>query len=146
MILQRVSLFNFGEQLFFLHLLHRIFDVFDGSNRFLIDLAASLSVNVEAKYLRLIKIDLRWHYYGVGEVLQEHVRKACSEVRTIDVDLSEFGKVNLFAARTKDLEAGCLQDVAETHWQHLLLVAECSGAEAVNPGQILLVNFSKTAW
>ena len=66
--------------------------------------------------------------------------------KAIDVDLSEFGKVNLFAARAKDLEAGCLQDVAETHWQHLLLVAECSGAEAVNPGQILLVNFSKTAW
>ena len=89
-------------------------------------------MDVEAKNLGLIKIDLRRHNNCVREMLKEHMGKACTEVCTVNVDLSEFGEIDLFAARAIDLETRGLQSVAETNGQHFLLITESSGAEAVD--------------
>lgn len=89
-------------------------------------------MDVEAENLGLIKIDLRRHYNCVREMLKEHMGKARAEVCTVNVDLSEFGEIDLFAPRAIDLETRGLQSVAETNGQHFLLIAEGSGAEAVD--------------
>ena len=89
-------------------------------------------MNVEAKNFGLIKIDLRRHNDCVGEMLKEHMGKACSEVCTVYVGLSEFGEIDLFATRAIDLETRSLQSVAESNWQHFLLITESSGAEAID--------------
>ena len=89
-------------------------------------------MNVEAKNLGLVKIDLRGHNNCVREMLKENVGKARAEVCTVNVDLSEFGEIDLFAPRAVDLETRGLQSVAETNGQHFLLITEGSGAEAVD--------------
>jgi hypothetical protein len=105
LVLQRVGLFNFGEELFFLHLLQRVFNVFDSAYWLLKCFAASLPMNIEAEDFGLVKKNFGRQYNGVGEMLHENMWKAGSKVGTVNIDLSEFGKVNLFATWAKNLES-----------------------------------------
>jgi hypothetical protein len=53
-------------------------------------LAPSLSMNVEAKNLGFIEVDLRWHDDCIGEMFEENMRKTSSEVGAININLSKL--------------------------------------------------------
>lgn len=105
-------------------------------------LAASLSVDVEAEDLRLIEVYLRWQDDRVGVVLEEDLRERGAEVRSVDVDLSKFGKIDFFTSRAKDLEARSFKCVGEANGQDFLFVAKCTRAETVCASKILLIDLS----
>ena len=68
-------------------------------------LAASLSVDVKAKDFGLIEIDLGWKDDRIGVVLKEYLWEGGTKVSTVDIDLSELGKVHFLASGAEDFEA-----------------------------------------
>jgi hypothetical protein len=89
-------------------------------------------MNIETEDLRLIKIDLGWHDDRVREVLEKNMRKTCTEISAIYVDLSELWKINLLATRAVNLKSRCFQGVTESNRKNLLLVTESSWTETIN--------------
>jgi hypothetical protein len=55
-----------------------------------------------------------------------------SKVGSIYVDLPELGQVDLLTSGAENLEPGGLESITESHWKHLLLIAESSGTVAID--------------
>ena len=97
-------------------------------------------MHIKTKDLWLVKIDLWRKNNRIRVLLKEDVWEASAEVRTVNVNLAELGQVDFLTTGTIDLEARGLQIVTETNREDLLFVTESSRTEAINTGEILLIN------
>lgn len=75
-------------------------------------------------------------------MFEEYLWEGGAKVCTINVDLSEFGKIDFFASGAENLEARSFKCVGESNGQHLLFVAKGTWAETVCSSKILLIDFS----
>ena len=95
--------------------------------------------------LRLVEVDLGRKNDCFGIVLQENVRQRSSEIRAIDIDRPEFGKVNLFTLGTENLESARFQVVAHANGERLLPVAQSARTVAEDALQVLVIEFGKAS-
>jgi hypothetical protein len=103
---------------------------------------ASFSVNLETCDFRFVEIHFRWKDHYIGEIFQEHMRKAGSKTSTIDIVCPAFGNVDLLASWTEDLESRGSWDVADTNWKHFLFVAKSTRTVTVTSTEELLIDHS----
>ena len=68
--------------------------------------------------------------------------EASAEASAVNVVSAAFRDIDFFTTRTENFESGGSRDVADTHGEHFLLVAESARTVAVACSQELFKNFS----
>mmetsp|Transcript_13273 Transcript_13273/g.22524 ORF Transcript_13273/g.22524 Transcript_13273/m.22524 type:complete len:217 (-) Transcript_13273:279-929(-) len=130
------------RDLLLVHARHSVVVVLDVAHRGVVVLAAALADDLEAADLWLVVVDFGRQDHRLLIVLQEVVGEGGPEEGAVDVHLTELGNVDLFTARAVDFDARDLGPVVQAHRQHLLAVAQGSGASAVEALEELLVDLS----
>jgi hypothetical protein len=134
------------EELLFFYSSQRVLHILDCSLSWLEVFRTPLLVYLESVNLRLVEVDLRREHYCFRVMLQKHVREGGTKVSAVDVNASEFWKVDFFASRAEDLKPRSLESVTKPYWKYFLLIAKCSRAVPEQPRKELLVNLGNPSW